>query len=344
MLKSAARVALPGFNPEELRACIEKFVALEAARWLPRHVPDGAAAEGASGRYLYLRPTMIGTGDALGVQKPSEALLFLVAVCFPPLDEPHAANLPQASNVLPPLAPLAGTIPPLPQSSPGSAGMRLLASSSDSIRAWPGGFGNAKVGANYGPSLVAQGQARARGYNQILWLFGDEAYVTEAGGSNFMVIWRTRREEDGGERLQLVTAPLGEGVILEGVTRGSVLELVRRRWGARGGGGGPPASQQAGRAIDMERVEMEVLERRFTMDEIVAASDEGRLLEAFACGTAFFIAPVAEIRFRDRDVVLPLQSGVPASYATTIKRWLSEIMFGVVPHEWAVVVDEGVES
>ncbi len=340
MLKSAARVALPAFEPGELRACIEKFVALEGRRWLPRNEPDGTA-EGASGSYLYLRPTMIGTGDALGVQKPSEALLFLVAVCFPPLDEPHEANLPQAPNqptTLPPLAPLAGAVPPTPKTGPASAGMRLLASSSDSIRAWPGGFGNAKVGANYGPSLVAQAHARALGYNQILWLFGDEAYVTEAGGSNFMVIWRTRRQEGG--RLQLVTAPLGDGVILEGVTRASVLELVRQRWPCRSLLP-PPAAEDTGMdGQATEALEMEVLERRFTMDEIVAASDEGRLLEAFACGTAFFIAPVADIRFRGRDVELPLKSGVPATYAMTIKRWLREIMFGVVLHEWGVVVEE----
>lgn len=350
MLKSATRVALPGFEPAELRACIEKFVALEGPRWLPRIEPDGEA-EAASGSYLYLRPTMIGTGETLGVQRPTGALFFLVAVCFPPLDEPQRAILPQAANrttTLPPLAPpLAAAVPPAapPKTDLGAAaaGMRLLASSTDSIRAWPGGFGNAKVGANYGPSLVAQGQARAQGYHQILWLFGDEGYVTEAGGSNFMVIWRTKREHGG--RLQLVTAPLGDGVILEGVTRGSVLELVRERWapGRLLSRAGEAGVRSAGKGEEALEVEMEVLERRFTMGEIVEASDEGRLVEAFGCGTAFFIAPVADIRFRGMDIQLPLKRGVQASYAMTIKRWLREIMFGVVQHEWAVVLAEEVE-
>lgn len=44
-------------------------------------------------------------------------------------------------------------------------GMKLLASQ-NGVRAWPGGFGFAKVGANYGPSLMANGEARARGYNR----------------------------------------------------------------------------------------------------------------------------------------------------------------------------------
>src|ERR1700753_3992008 len=100
--------------------------------------------------------------------------------------------------------------------------MRLLASQHDMIRAWPGGFGNAKVGANYGPSLVAQQEARERGYHQILWLFGEQSYVTEAGASNFFVVWKTQAG-----KTQLITAPLGDGIILEGVTRQSVLDLVR---------------------------------------------------------------------------------------------------------------------
>lgn len=343
-MKSATRVALPGFEPAELRACIEKFVALEGPRWLPRTEPDGEA-DPTSGSYLYLRPTMIGTGDALGVQRPTGALFFLVAVCFPPLDEPQKAVLPPATNQptsLPPLAPLAGVVAPAPPKTDfgvAEAGMRLLASSTDSIRAWPGGFGNAKVGANYGPSLVAQGQARAQGYHQILWLFGDEGYVTEAGGSNFMVIWRTKREDGG--RLQLVTAPLGDGVILEGVTRGSVLDLLRERWAP---GRRLSRAGEAGLGSAGQGEEMEVLERRFTMGEIVEASEEGRLLEAFGCGTAFFIAPVAEIRFRGMDVELPLKRGVQARYAMTIKRWLREIMFGVVQHEWGVVLAEEEEK
>ena len=40
-----------------------------------------------------------------------------------------------------------GTVPKPP-------GLKLLASKND-CRAWPGGFGYAKVGANYGPAFVA---------------------------------------------------------------------------------------------------------------------------------------------------------------------------------------------
>lgn len=128
------------------------------------------------------------------------------------------------------------------------------------VRAWVGGFGYAKVGANYGPSLLATQEARSRGFGQILWLYGPEGYCTEAGASNFFVVWRCGSTG----KTQLVTAPLDDRLILDGVTRRSLLQLARERLGD----------------------EVEVVERRYTIDEVLQAESEGRLVEAFAAGTA----------------------------------------------------------
>lgn len=133
------------------------------------------------------------------------------------------------------------------------------------VRAWPGGFGYAKVGANYGPSLVAQAEAREQGFDQVLWLLGSQCKVTEAGASNFFVIWRTT---DG--KHQLVTAPLEDKVILDGVTRRSLLDLSKEMFSKTYCGLKP----------------LEIVERTYTMGEIDAALEEGRLVEAFAAGTA----------------------------------------------------------
>ena len=237
MLDSATRIALPAFNPLELQKLIETLCAVDGAKWLPASRP---------GSFLYLRPTMIATTDNLGVQKPKEALLYVIACCFPCLDRP------------------AGQVKP---------GMKLLASREDTVRAWPGGFGFAKVGANYGPSLIAQAEARDRGFDQVLWLLGQENHVTEAGASNFFVVWRTRHGV-----LQLVTAPLGSKIILDGVTRRSVLQVARERLALH--------SRREG-GVDAEELEdLEVVERTFTMAEVEEAVEEGRLVEAFACGTA----------------------------------------------------------
>ncbi len=235
MLNSAARIALPPFDPDELQKLIETLVAVDGEKWLPKSRP---------GTFLYLRPTMIANGTSLGVQKPKEALLYIMACCFPSFDNGRGvAGLDDATLSLQNERP----------------GLKLLASKENTVRAWPGGFGYAKVGANYGPSLIAQGEARARGFDQVLWLLGQDCEVTEAGSSNFFVVWRTR-----GGKVQLITAPLGDKVILEGVTRGSVIDLAKER---------------------LEE-ELEVVERKYSMCEVEEALEEGRLLEAFVAGTA----------------------------------------------------------
>lgn len=278
-LKSATRIALPSFSPSEFLKCLDHFVELEGEKWLP-DTPEWR------GRCLYLRPTMIGTGNRVGVQRPEQALLYVIALYVPDMTS--------------------------------STGLKLLASKHNTIRAWPGGFGFAKVGANYGPTLVAQGEAKSRGYSQVLWLFGDEGYVTEAGAANFFVLWEM---DDGG--LELVTPPLGQGIILPGVTRGSVLELVRSESVK-----GPNGS------------EVTVSERNVRMSDIVQANKEGRLVEAFACGTAFFVFGVSEIDFRGETVMLPLAEGKESKFTAAVKSSLEDIMYGKVQHEWGYLVGQ----
>jgi len=255
---------------------------------------------------------MIGTSVKIGLQRPDEAMMFIVAVFVPAdVNGPGAS----ASNPNSSPAPTAGpsTSPEVPNATSPPTRMKLLASKQDMIRAWPGGFGSSKVGANYGPTIVAQSEARRRGYDQVLWLFGPEDYVTEAGLANFFVLWTTK---DGMK--ELVTPPLELGVILEGVTRRSVLEVCR-----------------SGKVGDVV-----VSERKARMDEIVSAYEEGRMLEAFAVGTAVFVASVSEIDFRGKKLILPLDRGDGGGFATAVKVYLEGIMFGRVGHEWAHLVEE----
>lgn len=203
--------------------------------WLPKSQPEA---------FLYLRPTLIANGPNLGVQVPNEALLFIIAVPWPDPSKAPAQAHPTAKP-----------------------GLKLLASPPDTIRAWPGGFGYAKLGANYGPSLQAHGHAKAQGLDQVLWLFGPERLVTEAGASNFFIVWRNAESK----KLEMVTPGLENQLILPGVTRRSVLELARERLSADTAGG-------------LEAVE--VVERQFGIDEIEKAWKEGRIVEAFVSGTA----------------------------------------------------------
>ena len=62
----------------------------------------------------------------------------------------------------------------------------------------------------------------------------------------------------------MVTAPLGDKIILNGVTRRSLLELTKERLNE----------------------DIEVVERKYTINEVKEAIDEGRMEEAFVSGTA----------------------------------------------------------
>ncbi|KAK8139106.1 Branched-chain-amino-acid aminotransferase [Apiospora sp. TS-2023a] len=275
MLMSSVRISLPAFEPSELERLVLALMAVDGPKWLPRERP---------GTFIYLRPTMIGTQAALGVQAPSEALLYIIASYMPVMDNPVG-------------------------------GMRLHTSPNDMVRAWVGGFGYAKVGANYGPSLLATQEARERGFGQILWLYGEEGYCTEAGASNFFVVWKDKATG----KTQVVTAPLDDRLILDGVTRRSVLQLIRERLGD----------------------EVEVVERKYTIGEVMEADSEGRLLECFASGTAYFVMPISLIHHRGQDLPFPMgKAGEGGPVTLKVKGWLKDIMYGGEQHPWGVVVPE----
>ncbi|KAH8895592.1 branched-chain amino acid aminotransferase II [Thozetella sp. PMI_491] len=274
--QSNSRVCLPDFDPAQLLKLITSYLAIECSRWLPE-----------PGSSLYIRPAMIGSGPAMGLQEPSETLFFLISSMCPPSS---------------------GSLSPA---------IKLLASSPDYIRAWPGGFGSVKLGASYGPALRAQGLAKRLGCQQMLWLWGKERLVTEAGASNFFVVWK-RKESNV---LELVTSSVGNDIVLNGVTRRSILDLARERLH-----------------------EVEVTERDFSMNELTQAYHEGRLVEAFVSGTALFVVPVSAICDGDIEVQFPIaiadmDSTASASrYASTMATWLENIMYGKEEHEWGYLV------
>ncbi|CAL3964247.1 hypothetical protein PZA11_001654 [Diplocarpon coronariae] len=290
LVMSSGRVALPPFDPLQLEYLLKAFMRVDGPKWLPKSRP---------GSFLYIRPALIGNGPEIGVTAPAEALLFVVAVAWPDLSS--------------------GTRPGTAER---ASGLKLLASKSD-VRAWPGGFGYAKVGANYGPSFVSHMEGRKMGYDQILWLLGSDFQVTEAGASNFFVVWKTREG-----KMQLVTAPLEGRIILDGVTRRSVLELARERL------------TEGSKHLTLNLEGIEVVERTYTMIDLEEAWKERRLVEAFVSGTAYFITPISAINFRDKELDIKMGDGHIGYYAALLKKWLNDIKYGNEDHEWGVVIDE----
>lgn len=137
------------------------------------------------------------------------------------------------------------------------------------------------------------------------------------------MVWRT-----GEGKRQLITAPLGDKIILDGVTRRSVLALARERLSGL---------QSNGSASSDEDQSLEIVERKFNIGEVVEAFEDGRLEEAFVCGTAFFLSGVSEINFRERSFELGVGENGCGRFAGMIKGWLKGIMYGKEVHEWGVV-------
>lgn len=137
------------------------------------------------------------------------------------------------------------------------------------VRAVKGGTGFTKCAGNYAASLRSQVEAEKEGYAQVLWLDGVEhKYVEEVGSMNVFFVL------DG----EVVT-PAINGSILPGITRASVLELLRA-WG------------------------LNVSERKIGIEELAKAYDEGRLKEAFGTGTAAVISPIGELKWGDKVMKL----------------------------------------
>ncbi|MBN4070306.1 branched-chain amino acid aminotransferase [Olleya sp. AH-315-F22] len=138
------------------------------------------------------------------------------------------------------------------------------------IRAAQGGTGAAKAAGNYAAAIKPSEIAKAKGYDQVLWLDANEfSYIQEAGTMNLFF-------KINGEFI----TPSLEGTILSGITRMSVIELLKSKV-------------------------CKVTERPITIEEVIEASNNCTLEEAFGTGTAVGIAMIEEIRFKETTIKFP---------------------------------------
>lgn len=272
---SCERGALPTFDVNELVEIIKKFAAVDG-----RYV--------APGKFVYLRPYVIGTNPGLGVKIPSSAKLGVVMTMMP----------------------VWSTRP-----------LKLATSKEDEVRAWPGGFGSSKLGANYGPTIVKSTLAAQKGYDQVLWLFGDNRVVTEAGACNFFIVWDSVSDAD---TIEILTCSLDKGLILPGINRRNALEYLR-------------AKEAAGERINGKKIH--VVEREFTISELAQASKDGRLRESFAIGTALFVTPVGEILLPgDETLEIPVSD---EGVVKVLQTKFESCMYGDYekPNDWVVEIE-----
>lgn len=162
------------------------------------------------------------------------------------------------------------------------------------VRAVRGCVGSAKTAGNYAASLLPSMIAVEKGFTQVLWLDAIERkYIDEVGTMNiFFVI------DD-----VIITPPL-EGSILSGITRDTSIQLAKS-WG------------------------MNIQERRISIDEVIEASESGRLQEVFGTGTAAVISPVGLIQYK--DTTLDINNGEIGPIARKLFDEITGIQYGEVP-------------
>ena len=227
-------------------------------------------AYGAGEESLYLRPFMFASEAFLGVRPANEVTYSLIA-------SPAGAYFPRG------LEPV------------------TLWISEHYARAGSGGTGAAKTGGNYASSLAGQLEGIEHGCDQAVFLDSStHTYIEELGGMNLFFVTGDNR---------LVTPEL-TGTILEGVTRGSILQLAKE-------------------------LGLEPEERRIEIQEWKDGVADGSIREVFACGTAAVVTPVGELRWEGGSA--PSTAGTEGGEVTrALRQRLLDVQHGRVEdvHGW----------
>ena len=175
---------------------------------------------------------------------------------------------------------------------------------SEYVRAVKGGTGFAKSGGNYAASLKGQEKAEAQNYSQVLWLDGRERkYIEEVGAMNVFF------KIDG-----KVITPSLEGSILPGITRRSVIDVLKS-WN------------------------IPVEERKISVAELVESYNNNKLEEAFGTGTAAVISPIGEFNYEGK--VMVVNNNQIGELSQKLYDYLTGIQWGKVEDkfDWVKKID-----
>ena len=173
------------------------------------------------------------------------------------------------------------------------------------VRAVRKGLGDCKTPANYAASLLAGEQAIKKGFTQVLWLDGvEQKYIEEVGTMNIFINLKD----------EIVTPKLN-GSILPGVTRRSVIEILKE-W------------------------KMNIVERPISIDEVVDAYDKGNLLGVFGTGTAAIISSVGWLTYKNTQ--MSFNDGNPGELDLKLFDELTSIHYGLKEdtHNWLTHVTQ----
>jgi len=150
--------------------------------------------------------------------------------------------------------------------------------------------------------LISQNEGYENGCSQVLFLDAEtHTNIEELGGMNVFFVYK-----DGH-----VVTPALDGTILRGITRDSIIQLLKDK-------------------------NITVEERTVTLAEVREGYNSGEIKEVFACGTAAVITPVGQ--FKSREEVIGPEDPQPGELTTALREELTGIQYGLVPdrHNWLV--------
>mmetsp|Transcript_16913 Transcript_16913/g.24807 ORF Transcript_16913/g.24807 Transcript_16913/m.24807 type:complete len:438 (+) Transcript_16913:34-1347(+) len=247
------------------------------------------------GMKLYIRPILMGSGQQLGLYpSPEMSLIFYVS---------PTGNYFKGK----------------------AAGGLKLHLETKHCRAARGGMGSVKCSGNYAATLRPLEKAKAQGFNDNLYMELDtytdgkleDSIVQELSAANVFVVLKTG---------EIITPTLDRGTILPGVTRDSVVALVK-------------GCVDELQAVMVEStgdadVKVSVSERDVQVKDFLNAT------EAFVTGTAAEIVPIASLATGEGeesfDVVLPHGANLPGGPVTAkLLEMLREIMSETRTADWA---------
>ncbi|MBU1114101.1 MAG: branched-chain amino acid aminotransferase [Bacteroidetes bacterium] len=171
------------------------------------------------------------------------------------------------------------------------------------VRAVRGGVGDCKTAGNYAASLYAQREAKKLGFAQVLYLDGlQQKYIEEVGTMNMFVQFKNE-----------VATPRLSGTILPGITRMSVLEILKD-WGYN------------------------VSERDIELKEIIDAYNNGNLVELFGTGTAAVISSISKLKYGETEIMF--SDDHAGELGTKLYEALTDIQYGKSEDKfgWNVIV------
>ena len=137
-----------------------------------------------------------------------------------------------------------------------------------------------------------------------------EDEISEVSAMNLFVLWKTAKDQ-----IEVITCPTN-GLILPGITRKSVIQLLK----------------------DMD---YNLIERTFTIWELIEACEKKRVLEMWGTGTACAVCPVKSLTYDGAEYKIPIDAKTNSGPLTArLYKQLQDIQQGRIEHKWCVVADE----